>query len=102
MQERIILVDDYLEVPVEELQSLLRRYGLEDVELAPDRIVEAKTVWSLPDGVRCKNVGGHRITDHVYVCAKRGRKYLHVFYRTPHMYDASKNRIFFYYFRIRL
>lgn len=97
----VVLIDGYIEFAVGELERLLRRGGIE-VELTPDTIVEAKTVYTKPDDVKCRNVGGHDMTSQQYVCVKRGRKYLHVYYRTPYMYDASRNRIYFYYFRVRV
>jgi len=72
-----------------------------NVNINDDDVLEARIVWN-PRCDRFVNIGGYNITDQVWVCVKNGRKYLHLYYRTPFHYSSRRARVYYLYFRFPL
>lgn len=98
--EEYIYVDNYIEFPVMWINEFLQELGIEKKVTKKD-IVEAKTVYRVSSDIEFITLGGEKLVYQKYIGAKVGRKYIHLYYRTPHMYDASRGKVYFYYFKIR-
>ena len=96
----MVFIEGHGEFEPSFLSRLLSRFFNKNIKITDNDILDARVVYSTPlckSGFR--NVGGYKFDDQEYVCVSVGRKYVHLYYRTPHHYSAAKNRVYYFYFR---